>query len=87
MLHGLLSSCSEWKLLPSWGVQASHCDGLPCPGAEVLEHTGSVVVAPGLYSTGLVVVVYGLSCFKACEIFLDQGWNSYLHIGKWILTH
>ena len=26
-------------------------------------------------STVSVVVAYGLSCSKACGIFLDQGWN------------
>ena len=36
---------------------------------------GSVVVACGLYSTGSVVVVYGLSCSAACGIFPDQGSN------------
>ena len=36
---------------------------------------GSVVVAPGLKSTGSVVVVHGLSCSMACEVFLDQGLN------------
>ena len=38
----------------------------------------SVVVAPGLSSTGSVVVVNGLSCFLACGILPDQGSNSCL---------
>ena len=45
----------------------------------------SAVAARGLggyssktQSTGSVVVVYGLSCSAACEIFLDQGLNSCL---------
>ena len=40
----------------------------------------SVAAAPGLSSTGLIVVAPGLSCSKACGIFVDQGWNpSLLH--------
>ena len=35
----------------------------------------SVVVARGLWSTGLVVVVHGLCCSTACGIFPDQGLN------------
>ena len=33
---------------------------------------GSVVAAPGLWST---VTAHGLSCFSACGIFPDQGLN------------
>ena len=33
----------------------------------------SVAVAPGLQSTGSIVVVQRLSCSTACGIFLDQG--------------
>ena len=36
---------------------------------------GFVAEAPGLWSTGSVVVVHGLSSSKACGIFLDQGSN------------
>ena len=40
---------------------------------------GSVVAAPGLWSTGSVVVVLRmLSCSSACGIFLDQGSNPFL---------
>ena len=35
----------------------------------------SVVVAPGLESTGSVVVVHRLSCPAACGVSLDQGSN------------
>ena len=37
---------------------------------------GSVVVAPGLYSTGLIVLTHKLSCSAACGIFQDQESNS-----------
>ena len=36
---------------------------------------GSVVVVPGLESTGSVVVVLRPCCSAACGIFLDQGSN------------
>ena len=35
----------------------------------------SVAVVPGLWSTGSVAVVLGLSCPEACGIFLHQGSN------------
>ena len=34
------SSCSEWGLLSSCGVRASHCGGLSCCRAQALEHAG-----------------------------------------------
>ena len=42
---------------------------------QQLRHTGSVVVACRLQSAGSVVVVHGLSCSAACEIFPDKGSN------------
>ena len=56
---------------------SSHYHGSPCCGPGGLEHSfqlqelphvGSVVAVPGLYSTGLIVVVHGLSCFKGCGV-------------------
>ena len=45
-------------------------------GEHGLQGAGpSVVVAPGLWSAGSVVVVQGLSCSATCGIFLDQGSN------------
>ena len=46
----------------------------------LLQSTGSrsrglVVVAPGLQSTGSVIVVHGLTCSTASGIFPDQGSN------------
>ena len=34
------SSCSEWGLLPSWSVWASHCGDFSCCGARALGHEG-----------------------------------------------
>ena len=51
----------QWLLLfPSMGSRA---------------HRTSVAGAPGLWSTGSVVVAHGLSCSVACGIFLDLGLN------------
>ena len=47
---------------------------------QLLQHVGSVAVAPGLWSTASVVVAHGLSCFRACGIFPEQGSN-------WRLLH
>ena len=69
------SSCSEWGLL----FVAVHglliVVAFLCCGAQALGVWALVVVAPGLYSTGSVVVAHGLSCSAACGIFLDQGLN------------
>ena len=64
---GATSNCSAW---------ASHPGGFS--GArrfQWLQHRGSVVAAPGLYSAGSVVGAHRLSCSVACGIFLDQGFN------------
>ena len=57
-----------------WLLVAEH--RLQARGLQQLQHAGSVVMAPGLQSIGLVVVVHGLSCSVACGIFPDQGSNS-----------
>ena len=44
---------------------------------QALGQVGSVAAAPGLWSTGSVIVAHGLSCSEAFEIFLDQGSNPY----------
>ena len=57
------STCSKQGILSHCGARASHCSGFSCCGARALGHSGSVVV------------VHGLSCSKACGIFLAQGSN------------
>ena len=59
------SNCGAWL---------SHCSGFSC-GAWVPGMWALVVAASGLWSTGSIVVVHGISCSAACEIFLDQGSN------------
>ena len=49
--------------------------GLEASGLQSLQHVGSVVTAPGLQSTGLVILVNGVSCPQACGIFPDKGSN------------
>ena len=51
LLHGLFPSC---------GVRAAYWGHLSCWGAQVVR--ASVIVAPGLWSTGSIVVTRGLSC-------------------------
>ena len=38
-------------------------------------------------SVGSVVVALPLSCFTACGIFPDQGWNPVPFSGRWVLIH
>ena len=67
------SSCSkQGALLSSCGPLASR-GGFSCGGAQVLGHVSSAVAAPGLQSTGSVVMAHRLSCPAACGIFPDQG--------------
>ena len=47
--------------------------------------SAATAAAPGLLSTGSVVVARGLSCSEARGIFSDQGLN--LCIGRQILNH
>ena len=63
----LFSSCGERWLL--FIAVASRCR----PWALGVQ--ASVVVAHRLQSAGSVVVVHGLSCSAACEIFPDKGSN------------
>ena len=54
---------------------------------QLLQHTGSVVVAPGLWCTGSVFVVLALSCSVACGIFPDHRSNAYLLNWQAVLYH
>ena len=64
-------------------------NGFFCCGAQTLGHSAfpgcssfsncstwaSAVVVPGLWNTGSITVVHGLSCSTACGIFPTQGSN------------
>ena len=69
------SSCDERELLSSWNAWTSHCSGFSCWRAWAEGCRTSVVVVPGLWSTGSIVVAHGFSCHVACGIFLDQELN------------
>ena len=71
----LFSSCSEQGPLSTSGARASHCGGFSCCGARALGRAGSVLVAPGLCSTGSVGAAHGLSCSVACGILPDRRSN------------
>ena len=47
--------------------------GSRAPWPQELWHMDSIVGAPGLWSTGSIEVVRGLSCSAAHGILLDQG--------------
>ena len=57
----LLCSCGSWALVASLAVEQ-----------WLGDLWASVVVAPGLWSTGSVVVLHGLSCSVSCGVFPDQ---------------
>ena len=84
----------------SRGYSSLRCAGFSLQWLLLLWSTGSrragfsncgswasVVVVRGLWSTGSVVVVHGLSCSAACGIFQDQGSNPCPRIGRKILNH
>ena len=78
---GFFSSCGEQGLLSSCGAWVSHGDGLS------VDHWlkgawASVVMVPGLPSTGSIAMAHELSCSTACGIFLDQGLNPCLLHGQ-----
>ena len=79
-LHRLFSSGRVRGLLSSYGVLASHCSGFSCCRAQALGHMGfsscsSQALEHRLQCSERAVVVNGLSCSKACGIFLGQGSN------------
>ena len=75
MLCWVSSSCSKRGLLSSCDAQASRGGFSRC-GARALELVDSNAVAPGIWSTGsIIVVAQGLSSFEAWWLFPDQGLN------------
>ena len=85
-IHFWLCWVFSAALVPSGGVQASHCGGFSCFGAGLqatrarfgagLQATQALaVVVPRLQSTDSVIVVHGLSCSTAHGILPDQGSN------------
>ena len=71
--HGPLFTVVQWLLIAVASLVAEH----RAPGHTGFSScsTDSVVAALGLESTASIVLAHGLSCFKACGIFPDQGSN------------
>ena len=70
-----LHLCCCSRAFSSCGARASHCGGFSCCRARALGTRTSVVV------------VRGLSCSEACDIFPDQGLNPCpLHLADGFLT-
>ena len=79
-LCGLFSSFSQWRLLSSFRALASRWGGIPCCKARASE-----VAAPQLWSTGLIVVVHGLSCSWHTGDSRTRGQTHVLCIGRQVL--
>ena len=92
--------CLCWDLIVFWGPSLLAASRSCLLAAVVVDfslwwllllgnagcrHTGSVAVAHQLQSPSSIIVVHGLSCSLACEIFPDQGLNPCpLHIDRQI---
>ena len=74
------SNCGDRELL-----FVEVCGLLTAVASLVVEHGLQAHGLQQLWRAGSVVVVHGLSCSKACGIFLDQGLNPCT--GRWILNH
>ena len=77
-----LCCCLSFSLVAvSGGYSSLQCVGFSMQWLPFFQRMGSRVLGleqlqfPGLWSTGLIVVVHGLSCSVACGIFPDQGSN------------
>ena len=68
-----LCCLAVFSLAPAYSTWASHWGGSSCCGPQA-----SVVAAPRLWGTGLIVMVHGLCCSSACRIFPGQESNPYL---------
>ena len=69
------SSCGEKGLLFIAMLGLLIGSGFSCCQAQALDTWASVIAALRLWGSGLVILVHGLGCSKACGIFLDQGLN------------
>ena len=82
LLQGLFSAC-EWGPLSGRGVQASHCGGFPCCGAQSLGRVGFQTCSSWAREHRFSSGGERLGCSTACGIFPGQGSNLCL---LWILT-
>ena len=70
----VFSSCGEWGLLCSCGVQASHCSGFSCCRVWVLGTQTSVIAARGL-SCSSWALEHRLNSRRAQALLLQGMWN------------
>ena len=80
VMHGFLIAVA----LGTWNM------GSRALGLQFLQHMGSVVIAPRLYSTGSIAVGHRLSCSVACGVFPDEASNPCLphrHVDSLPLNH
>ena len=73
-----LRCCESFSLVAVRGLLSMAGRRLVTAAASLVAQHGrtSVVLAPGLKSTGSRVVTRGLSCSAACEVLPDQGLDS-----------
>ena len=64
LLHGVFSSCNKQGLFSVCSAWAFNCRGFSLQSMGS-RHVNSVVVAPGIQSTGSVVLAQGLSCLRS----------------------
>ena len=76
LLRGLFSTCGDWGLLLLQTMDSR------ARGLQYLQHVGSIVVAPGLSSTGSTVVVQ-----RHVGSFWIRDRTCISCIGRWILYH
>ena len=65
------SRCAERGLLSSCGARSSRRSGFSCFGEQALGCLGFRSCGAQALEAG----AHRLSCFRACGIFPDQGWN------------
>ena len=75
LIFGYPGSLLLRQFFPSCSVRASLHGGFSVGACQLQSTWASVAAAPGLLSTGSIVVMNALSCPVVCGIFPDQGSN------------
>ena len=87
LVHEFFSGWGKRELLCSRSAWASHCSGCSCCRAQAVGARAPVVAAPGLHSTGSVVVVYGLVALQHVQSSLARDRTRGSCIDRQILYH
>ena len=69
------SSCEEWHLLSTCGVEASHCGGFSCGGGQALGDRAWAVATHRLSSCGSQAREHRLSSWGAGAFWLCGRWG------------